>query len=158
MHDSIFRNANLFRFFEEINILPIDHQKQGVNVQAIVDTRTETNGYYTKKAKELGITILNRYEISNTFGRLRVKEVHLKKISNNHRDENKSLITIKCDTICVSGGWNPTVHLFTQSKGKLKYRDLDGSFIPEEAFQNTLCVGSCNGDFDLDKILDSFQN
>ena len=48
-----------------------------------------------KNIKELGITILNGYEISNTFGRLRVKEVHLKKLSNNHRDENKSLITIK---------------------------------------------------------------
>ena len=27
----------------------IDYQKQGVNVQAIVDVRTETNGHYTKK-------------------------------------------------------------------------------------------------------------
>ena len=39
--------------------------------------------------------------------------------------------------LCVSGGLNPDVHLFTQSKGKLKYRDFDGSFIPEESFQNT---------------------
>ena len=112
------------------------------------------NGHFPKKAKELGITILNGYEISNTFGRLRVKEVQLKKLSNNANDENKSSITIKCDTICVSGGWTPTVHLFTQSKGKLKYRDFDGSFIPEEAFQKTLCVGSCNGDYDLHKILE----
>ncbi len=132
----------------------IDYLQRGVNIQAIVDVRSETNGHFPKKAKELGITILNGYEISNTTGRLRVKEVKLKKLSSNYRDENNSSITIKCDTICVSGGWTPTVHLFTQSKGKLKYRNFDGSFIPEEAFQNTLCVGSCNGDYSLHKILE----
>ena len=132
----------------------IDYFQRGVNIQAIVDVRSETNGHFPKKAKELGITILNGYEISNTTGRLRVKEVKLKKLSSNYRDENNSSITIKCDTICVSGGWTPTVHLFTQSKGKLKYRNFDGSFIPEEAFQNTLCVGSCNGDYSLHKILE----
>ena len=73
-------------------------------------------------------------------------------------DENKSSITIKCDTICVSGGWTPTVHLFTQSKGRLKYREFDGSFVPEESFQKTLCLGSCNGDYDLHKILDSLPS
>ena len=132
----------------------IDYLQRGVNIQAIVDVRSETNGHFPKKAKELGITILNGYEISNTTGRLRVKEVKLKKLSSNYRDKNNSSITIKCDTICVSGGWTPTVHLFTQSKGKLKYRNFDGSFIPEEAFQNTLCVGSCNGDYSLHKILE----
>ena len=136
----------------------IDYLKQGIHVGAIVDVRSEANGYFPKKAKELGITILNGYEISNTFGRLRVKEVQLKKLLNNKIDENKSSITIKCDAICVSGGWNPTVHLFTQSKGKLKYRDSDGSFVPEEAFQNTLCVGSCNGDYDLHKILETIPS
>ncbi len=132
----------------------IDYFQQGINVQAIIDIRGETSGHYPKKAKKLGITILNGYEISNTIGRLRVKEVKLKKISSNNSNEDKSSITIKTDTICVSGGWTPTIHLFTQSKGKLKYRDFDGSFIPEEAFQNTLCVGSCNGDYDLHKILE----
>ena len=132
----------------------IDYLKQGIHVGAIVDVRNEAIGHFPKKAKELGITILNGYEISNTFGRLRVKEVQLKKLLSNKIDENKSSITIKCDTICVSGGWTPTVHLFTQSKGKLKYRDFDGSFVPEEAFQSTLCVGSCNGDYDLHKILE----
>ncbi len=136
----------------------IDFFHKGLNVQAIVDVRNETNGHFTKIAKDLGITILNGYEIVNTIGRLRVQEVKLKKLHTNNIDENKSSITIKCDTICVSGGWTPTVHLFTQSKGKLKYRDLDGSFIPERAFQNTLCVGSCNGDYDLHKILESIPS
>ena len=67
------KNLVFFTNNDSVYETAIDYQKQGVNVQAIVDTRTETNGYYTKKAKELGITILNGYEISNTFGRLRLK-------------------------------------------------------------------------------------
>ena len=151
---SVGKNLVFFTNNDSAYETAIDYLQRGVNIQAIVDVRSETNGHFPKKAKELGITILNGYEINNTTGRLRVKEVKLKKLSNNYRDENKTSITIKCDTICVSGGWTPTVHLFTQSKGKLKYRDFDGSFIPEEAFQNTLCVGSCNGDYSLHKILE----
>jgi len=151
---SVGKNLVFFTNNDSAYETAIDYFQRGVNIQAIVDVRSETNGHFPKKAKELGITILNGYEISNTTGRLRVKEVKLKKLSSNYRDENNSSITIKCDTICVSGGWTPTVHLFTQSKGKLKYRNFDGSFIPEEAFQNTLCVGSCNGDYSLHKILE----
>ena len=32
-------------------------------------------------------------------------------------------IKIDCDCLGISGGWTPRVHLFTQSGGKLKFRD-----------------------------------
>ena len=37
-------------------------------------------------------------------------------------------------------------------KGKLRFRDVDGSFIPSEVYQDTLCVGSCNGDYNLNEF------
>ena len=30
---------------------------------------------------------------------------------------------LRCDCLLVSGGWNPTVHLFSQSRGKLRFDD-----------------------------------
>ena len=30
-----------------------------------------------------------------------------------------------CDCLGISGGWTPMVHLFTQSGGKLKFRNDD---------------------------------
>ena len=132
----------------------LDFYDQGIKVEAIVDTRNYSDGFFPNKAKKLGITILNGYEISNTIGRLKIKEVQLRKISSDNNEE-KSSIKIKCDLLATSGGWSPTVHLFTQSKGKLKYREADGSFIPHEAYQQTLCVGSCNGDFELYDILNT---
>jgi len=132
----------------------LDFYDQGIKVEAIVDTRNYADGFFPNKAKKLGITILNGYEISNTIGRLKIKEVQLRKISSDNNEESSS-IKIKCDLLATSGGWSPTVHLFTQSKGKLKYRETDGSFIPHEAYQQTLCVGSCNGDFKLYDILNT---
>ena len=37
---------------------------------------------------------------------------------------------IDCDLLCTSGGWNPTVHLFSQSQGKLRYDDELTTFVP----------------------------
>ena len=66
--------------------------------------------------------------------------------------------TLSCDLLCVSGGWTPTVHLFTQSRGKLIFRDSDATFLPYKSFQNEISVGSCNGTFDLKNILDETYN
>ena len=45
----------------------------------------------------------------------------------------------------MSGGWTPTVHLFTQSRGKLKFRDEDSCVVPDQAHKKTLSIGACNG-------------
>ena len=41
-------------------------------------------------------------------------------------------INLDCDCLAIAGGWTPAVHLFTQSGGKLKFRDKDQVFIPNE--------------------------
>ena len=64
-----------------------------------------------------------------------------------------SKISIKCDCLGISGGWTPAVHLFTQSGGKLKFRDEDQVFIPNKYPSDQISIGSCNGDFTLDEIL-----
>ena len=51
--------------------------------------------------------------------------------------------------LAIAGGWTPAVHLFTQSGGKLKFREEDQVFIPNNIHQIKLSIGSCNGDFEL---------
>ena len=43
--------------------------------------------------------------------------------------------------------------LFTQSGGKLKFREEDQVFIPNKYPSEQISIGSCNGDFELDKII-----
>ena len=64
-----------------------------------------------------------------------------------------SKIKIKCDCLGVAGGWTPAVHLFTQSGGKLIFRDEDQVFIPNKYPSKQISIGSCNGDFELDEII-----
>ena len=69
-----------------------------------------------------------------------------------------SKINLSCDCLGVSGGWTPAVHLFTQSGGKLKFRDKDQTFIPNTYPSDQLSIGACNGDLTLDEILKSTPN
>jgi sarcosine oxidase subunit alpha len=50
------------------------------------------------------------------------------------------------------------VHLFSQSRGKLIYRESDASFIPHKSFQEEISIGACNGTFELDKIFEETYN
>ena len=54
--------------------------------------------------------------------------------------------------LCPSGGYNPDIHLFTQSKGLVKWDENIISFKPDTAFQNTLTLGSVSGNYDFQKI------
>ena len=47
------------------------------------------------------------------------------------------------------------VHIFTQSGGKFNFREIDQVFIPNEIDKNHINVGSCNGDFELDDIINN---
>ena len=48
----------------------------------------------------------------------------------------------------MSGGWTPTIHLYSQSGGELAYRDSDACFVPARSLQEVSVIGRANGDFD----------
>ena len=58
---------------------------------------------------------------------------------------------IACDLIAMTGGWTPSVHLFSQSRGKLTFDPATRTFLPGAPAQNMICVGACAGVFDLDQ-------
>ena len=132
----------------------IDFYNQGLKVQAIIDVRSHNESKIIQKVESLGIKIYYNHAVTNTLGRLKIKSVTINKIDNEIKNIIGKSIKIKCDLLCVSGGWTPTVHLFTQSRGKLIYRDIDGVFVPNQPFQNNVSIGSCNGTFLLNDILD----
>jgi len=125
----------------------IDFHHHNINIAAVVDVRNNIEGDIPLRVRNLGIKIYSGSIILNTTGRRKIKNVHIKKINDNN------IKVLNCDLLCMSGGWSPTVHLFTQSRGKLKFREEDSCFIPNQAHQNSLSIGSCNGVFDLENIL-----
>ena len=56
---------------------------------------------------------------------------------------------IDCDFLCVSGGFNPAVHLFSQVGGRLRYDERLACFVPGEGPSTVEVVGRAAGDFEL---------
>jgi len=53
---------------------------------------------------------------------------------------------VECDLLCVSGGFNPTLHLFSQAQGRLRYDEALACFVPDAAPPNVEVVGAAAGD------------
>jgi len=53
---------------------------------------------------------------------------------------------IECDLLCVSGGFNPTLHLFSQAQGRLRYDQGLACFVPDARLPNVDVVGAAAGD------------
>jgi sarcosine oxidase subunit alpha len=53
---------------------------------------------------------------------------------------------VECDLLCISGGFNPTLHLFSQAQGRLRYDEGLGCFVPDVAPPNVEVVGAAAGD------------
>ena len=126
---------------------------KGINVEAIIDNREEIDSKLIKDAEKYNIKIYKGYTVVNTSGYKRINKVSIMQLSKDGQKVVGSKISIACDCLGISGGWTPAVHLFTQSGGKLKFRDEDQVFIPDIYPSDQISIGSCNGDFTLDEIL-----
>ncbi|MDA9084679.1 sarcosine oxidase subunit alpha family protein [Candidatus Pelagibacter sp.] len=126
---------------------------KGIKVEAIIDIRENSDSSIVNEVKNLGIKIYWSHTVVDTYGYKKIKKISLMKLSKDGQSIVGSKIDINCDCLGVAGGWTPAVHLFTQSGGKLKFRDIDQVFIPYTYPSDQISIGSCNGDFELDEII-----
>lgn len=117
----------------------------GMEVAAIVDCRATVDDRVTALAPGAGI--LAAHVVARTHGRGRIKAVTLRSLADGSRRR------IDCDLLAMSGGWNPTVHLFSQSRGTLRYDDGLAAFLPDGPAQATFCAGAAAGLFNLRDVL-----
>ncbi len=127
-----------------------DLKEAGIEIVAIIDTREDIDAELLGRANDLEIKILKAHKVTATTGYLRVKSVSVEPLSGGARQK------FEIDCLIMSGGWTPSVHLFSQSRGKLKFDEANGRFIPDVYAQNCICVGSCNGTDELsDAIIEA---
>ncbi len=119
----------------------------GVRVPAIVDVRRYLADDLAQQAIDRGITIMSSSVIADTVGSRGIVKVRIGKLA----DDNQSIISntaeISCNGVAMSGGFNPTLHLFSQSGGKLEYDSDLACFLPKKNRQRLTVVGSANGKF-----------
>tara|TARA_Y100000590_G_scaffold311271_1_gene351679 strand:+ start:1537 stop:4533 length:2997 start_codon:yes stop_codon:yes gene_type:complete len=130
----------------------IEFKKNGIN-PIVLDVRNNSSGSVVTEAKNLNIKIKFSYGIVNTEGYLRVNKAKIGKL-NDDKSDYENFENVKCDCICVSGNWTPTIHLSSQSGNKLKFNESINAFIPDKSRQNEKTIGSASGTFTLKQSID----
>ncbi|TPW30547.1 sarcosine oxidase subunit alpha [Martelella alba] len=116
-----------------------DLKRAGVDIAAIIDTRAAPGEGLLSEAAALGIEVLTDHAVVGTKGRLRISSIAVRAPgSGKTRD-------IRVDALVTSAGWTPSVHLFSQSRGKLAFDAENQRFLPNLHVQNSVSVGACNG-------------
>jgi sarcosine oxidase subunit alpha len=120
---------------------------QGMEVAAVIDPRTDSDGAWPSQARALGIPVENGCVVTRALGRAQVTGAEIARL------DGGGARRISCDLLAVSGGWNPAVHLFCQSGGKLDYDAAAGRFLPGTSVQAEQCAGACAGATSLAEAL-----
>lgn len=125
-----------------------DLKRAGVAIAAIVDCRQKPGEAVFAEARSLGIEVLAGHSVIDTAGRLRISSMSVV------RNGGGSARKIAVDAMLVSAGWTPSVHLFSQSRGKVKFDAESQRFLPGTYVQDCLSVGACNGTDGLQETIE----
>jgi sarcosine oxidase, subunit alpha len=124
----------------------LDLKQAGAHVELIADLRHEASGPWMEAARAAGIRVVIKAAMHEVRGGHRVEAVRLSGHPGGMR-------TLACDALLMSGGWTPSVHLFSQSRGKLVFDDALQVFRPGVSAQRERSAGACNASFDLAEAL-----
>jgi sarcosine oxidase, subunit alpha len=134
---------------DEAYATAIELQQSGIFIAAIVDVRSGERPC-ADRARTAGVTVISGATILGTHGRRRVEAVDLGQI----QDGELSMRSLQpCDLVLMSGGFTPSVHLFSQSRGRLRWDEPLQAFLPASPAERVRCAGACRGVFALTAVI-----
>jgi sarcosine oxidase subunit alpha len=128
----------------------LDLKAAGVAIAAVADLRPEAAGALPDAARRAGIDVLPGSTVLGTEGDLRVRAITLGRVQG---DTIQAGQRIDCDCVLMSGGFTPSVHLFSQSRGKLTWTEDLQAFVPGASAECAHSAGACRGIYDLADVL-----
>jgi sarcosine oxidase, subunit alpha len=130
----------------------LDLGAAGVTIAAIVDVRAQPGGDLHTAAQRAGIDIIAAGTVLSTRGTRRIRGVRIGQVDGSGAVHFKR--SVACDLLLMSGGYTPSVHLFSQSRGKLEWREELQAFVPGKPAEAQISVGACRGVFTLQQVLE----
>ena len=129
----------------------LDLHAAGVAIAGIADVRSAAGAAATSAARAAGLAVETQATVLGTAGRLRINSVTLGKVGGDGTIEAHP--PISCDALLVSGGYTPSVHLHSQSRGTLAWDAERQAFLPAAAAERSRSAGACRGVDALDAVL-----
>jgi sarcosine oxidase subunit alpha len=136
-HDSAFRVA-------------LDMKAAGIDIAAIADIRANPPAERLAELRAAGLRVIPAATVTDTKGRLRVSGIGIATVNGGAVGEPEWL---SCDCVLMSGGWTPSVHLYSQSRGKVVWHEDRAMFLPGASVQEERSAGACKGSFALSDVL-----
>jgi sarcosine oxidase, subunit alpha len=127
----------------------LELQQADIYVATIADVRGD-DGAAAARARAAGIPVLTGATVLGTSGRRRVRSIQLAQL------EGGEPITTSlqpCDLVLMSAGYTPSVHLYSQSRGKLRWDEGLQAFLPGIPAERVRSAGACRGEFALEASL-----
>ncbi len=106
----------------------------------IAETRAAPARDLLARAAQLGIAVFPNSGIADVLGN---KQLEAVKLAGRHA------VTIECDVLGMSGGWNPALHLTSHGGIKPVYDDTITSFVPGGFADGQFGAGAVMGQFGL---------
>ena len=123
------RRAVVIAACDEAYRTAIELHQAGVAIAMIGDVRSGTDGHWSEAARGAGLPVQTHTTVLGTRGRLRIKSVRLARLDAERRPIG-AVQTHACDLLLMSGGFTPSVHLHSQSRGKLAWDQRVQAFYP----------------------------
>jgi sarcosine oxidase subunit alpha len=127
----------------------IDLHHAGISIAAVVDSRRQPDATLAEELEKLSIRLLTGSTVGSAEGHQQVSYAQIVTTQGDTLDPER----IDCDLIACSGGWNPNVHLHSQSGARPVYDDSILSFVPGKSRQSEVSVGAAGGSFSLQDCL-----
>ncbi len=122
-----------------------DLAEAGAHLVAIVDARNAPPAALIERARSLAIPVHTGMAPAAALGGRSLRGVRIGRVSEDGHIGGATQ-TLRCDTLLVSGGWNPVVHLHSHGAGRLTLDTNLQSFTPIPAADHR-SVGGAAGDF-----------
>ncbi len=133
----------------------LDLKAAGTEIAAIADIRAADvraagSDSLVTAARNAGIDVQLNCTVLGTRGETHVTQVTLGQMQNG---SVAKAWHVDCDTLLMSGGHTPSVHLFSQSRGKLEWSETLQAFVPGRSAEAERSAGACRGVYGLAQAL-----
>jgi sarcosine oxidase subunit alpha len=129
----------------------LEMQAAGAQVVQIVDLRPDPSPAqpdgWQQRLRQAGIAVETGARVLGSQGSNHLSAVEIGRVDAAGAATGRR--SIDCDLLLVAGGYVPSVHLFSQSRGKLRYDESLQAFVPGESAENERSVGACRGLYGL---------
>jgi sarcosine oxidase subunit alpha len=140
------RTAVVFTTNDSAYAAAFDLADAGVQIEMVVDARAQVSDVLRRECDRRSISVRPGAVVTGTRGDDRITDALVADFDGVNVGAGEA---VSCDTLLVSGGWNPAVHLFSQARGVLRYDSTLGGFVPGEHLAGVSVAGAADGVMDL---------